>query len=163
MSVAKKVFGKDGPDAGQKVLLRRRGPDLWRKGFVAWAGTAQVRWKALAMMQLHVHCNWSLQMIGLAFGQHRGRVSRLVRDAARRIAEFDKDATPGDSPDVAEFQKGTYYFLDAADRKRLLAVCETMQLAPAAALRRCLHESETFTGRATDGATEADVSPQSLS
>lgn len=86
MSVARGVPGPDGPRAGEKIVLPRT-RDMWRHIELHWAGDNRVRWKALAMLHLHVHCNWSLTMIGKAFGQHRGRVSRLIRNAQRRLAE----------------------------------------------------------------------------
>lgn len=151
MSVAKHVYGNDGPAAGEKVLLRRRGPDLWRMEFARWAGETQVRWKALAMLQLHAHCNWSLQMIGLAFGQHRGRVCRLMQDARRRIvahSEAASEAITVSAPQPAA-TPGGHVYLNAADRERLGTVAAEYRLSPAAALRKCLAESETFRGEPT--------------
>ncbi len=93
MSVARGVPGPDGPRAGQKIVLPRT-TALWREIEVHWAGDSQVRWKALAMIMLKDHCHWSLSMIGRAFGQHRGRVSRLIRNAKQRIAAEFVPAEP---------------------------------------------------------------------
>lgn len=97
MSVARGVPGPDGPRAGEKIVLPRS-RDLWTVLQQKWAGDSAVRWKALAMLHLWVHCNWSLSMIGQAFGQHRGRVSRLIRNAQRQIADqFEPEPVSGES------------------------------------------------------------------
>lgn len=95
MSIAKGVPGPDGPAAGQKVILPRGTAELWNAIEVHWiqrrSGRRRTyRWKALAMLHLYSHCNWTLEMIGEAFGQHRGRVHRLIHNARASLAEtFD--------------------------------------------------------------------------
>lgn len=88
MSVAKGVPGANGPAAGEKIILPRGGPELWTTLQKYWAGERRLRWKQLAMLHLQCHCGWTESKIGLAFGQHRGRVSRLIRSAKEQLARL---------------------------------------------------------------------------
>lgn len=72
---------------GERITLYGSGPDaFWEVVKRRYAGEDERRWKYLAMLALRENAEWPLELIGLAFGHHRGHVMRClnkVRDTLR--------------------------------------------------------------------------------
>ena len=73
MSVAKRFA------EGEKVVLPRQPEKLWETIEREWAGDSKVAWRYLAILHLYVHCHWTTEMLGHAFGHSKGHISRIIR------------------------------------------------------------------------------------
>lgn len=104
MSVAKGFYTPDGQVTGEKIVLERT-DEMWGQLADGWANAdplqTRFRTKALAMAILRFVAGWPLERIGLAFGQHRGRVLRSITRCGELIrAECEPRAVapPVDEP-----------------------------------------------------------------
>ena len=96
MSTARGVPGGDGPEAGEKIVLPRAHKELWKAIELHWAHSESQRWRALAMVHLHVHCGWTVTMVARAFALHKGQVSRRIHSCQNQLREiFEVESIDG--------------------------------------------------------------------
>lgn len=82
----------------QKVPLPRAGnQELWSRVEQHYALEDTQRWRYLAMFALRETCGWNLDQIGLAFGHHKGHVTRCLRQIRGELqARFSMEPIPPD-------------------------------------------------------------------
>lgn len=78
---------------GERVLLTRSERDaFWDLVNERYAGEDTRKWKYLAMLALRENAQWPLEMIGKAFGHHRGHVMRCLNQVREKLRqELDQE------------------------------------------------------------------------
>lgn len=72
--------------SGEKIVLERSGSDaFWQLVQDRYADDDPRKWRYLAMLALRENAAWSLELIGKAFGHHRGHVMRCLNQVRDRL------------------------------------------------------------------------------
>lgn len=73
---------------GTKIHLQRHGRDaFWDLVNDRYAEDDPRKWRYLAMLALRENAQWSLELIGKAFGHHRGHVMRCLNQVRTRLRD----------------------------------------------------------------------------
>lgn len=69
-------------------IPRSNKEEYWLQLARDYCGDDPLRRRNVAQLILHVVCNWTLEEIGVAHGQCKGRVSRQVREAEEGLRQL---------------------------------------------------------------------------
>lgn len=73
---------------GSKIVLDRAGRDaFWDLVADRYAEDDPRKWRYLAMLALRENAQWSLELIGKAFGHHRGHVTRCLTQVRMKLRQ----------------------------------------------------------------------------